>query len=78
MTQDKPTWQPLIGSEVVRGWKVQAKEAWQAKDMIEAAMKKQGVWGTKIKWINGGRLVALVRDTPVTGQLWSLPTNEDR
>jgi hypothetical protein len=54
------TWQPMIGDEVIQGWQVEAKESWQAKDMIEAAMEKKGVWGTKIKWINGGRKVSPV------------------
>lgn len=62
MTDKSTTWQPLIGSNVIRGWLVTASSAGEAKDAIEAAMEKKGVWGAKINWINGGRKVEPVQE----------------
>ena len=53
-------WQPMIGDEVVQGWRVRAVYAWQAKDLIEAAMVKKKVYSLKHNWEAGGRTVGLV------------------
>jgi len=63
---------------VVRGWDIQARTAEAAKLALEREMDRRGYWGLLREWIKGGRKVAPVGDVPVTGQLWSPPTNEDR
>lgn len=60
-------WQPLIGSNVVRGWAVTARNADRARDLIHAEMDRKGYWGLLKNWIAGGRAVEPVQE--VTSEL---------